>query len=134
MWCWRCDQRFQGEIHYGMLHSLGDGTSNCAEACALEFGINRWIQRGHNLIIGETDSLLLHNCISGIWPTPWRIANKVRQLKTLVESHRVITRHCFREANRVANRMAALSHNSEEVYIYTNFNTLPRHVRSFLKC
>ncbi|OIT37319.1 putative ribonuclease h protein [Nicotiana attenuata] len=111
---------------------LGQGTSNWAEACALLFGSNWCIQKGHNLIIGETDSLLLQNCVTGTWPSPWRIANNVRQLKTLVHNNGIIIRHCFKEANRVADRMASLSHKTVAVYINTNFETLPRQVKGLL--
>nr|XP_033510552.1 uncharacterized protein LOC117275368 [Nicotiana tomentosiformis] len=54
-----------GKIYNGLLHFLGQGTSNWAEACAFLFGIKWCIEIMFNLIIGETNSMLLQNCISG---------------------------------------------------------------------
>lgn len=42
---------------------LGHGSSNWAEAMAFLFGLNWCIERGHNLVIAETGSLLIQNCI-----------------------------------------------------------------------
>ena len=56
---------------------LGKGDSNCAEANALLFGLNWCIQNGYLRIIGETDSLLLQNCIQGTWQSPWKIEDTI---------------------------------------------------------
>ncbi|OIT00190.1 PREDICTED: uncharacterized protein LOC109228743 [Nicotiana attenuata] len=111
---------------------LGQGTSNWAEACAMLFGINWFIQKGTPLIIGETYSILIHSCISGTWATLWRISDKINELKMLEDSHDIVTHHCFREANKVADKLAALCHINEEACIYTNFNSLPRQVKGLL--
>ncbi|WMV19692.1 hypothetical protein MTR67_013077 [Solanum verrucosum] len=52
---------------------LGNGTSNTAEASAFLFGLKWCIDNGYNNITGETDSLLLQNCIQKFWSSPWRI-------------------------------------------------------------
>ncbi|XP_075101931.1 uncharacterized protein LOC142177353 [Nicotiana tabacum] len=111
---------------------MGQGTSNLAEVEALLFGLKWYVQQGYGLIIGETDSLLLHNCIQGIWSKPWRINSVVMEVKMLVEQKGLIIRHCFREANQVVDKMASLSHQLEEVYIFTYFDTLPRQVKGLL--
>ncbi|XP_019233534.1 PREDICTED: uncharacterized protein LOC109214100 [Nicotiana attenuata] len=111
---------------------MSQGTSNLAEAEALLFGLKWCVQQGYELIIGKIDSLLLHNCIQGIWSTLWRINRVVMEVKTLVEQKGLIIRQCFREANQVADNMASLIHPLEEVYIFTYFDTLPRQVKGLL--
>ncbi|XP_075076630.1 uncharacterized protein LOC142163259 [Nicotiana tabacum] len=111
---------------------MGQGTNNLAEAEALLFGLKWCVQQEYGLIIGKIDSLLLHNCIQGKWSTPWRINRVVMKVQTLVEQKGLIIKHCFREANQVADKIASLSHQLEEVYIFTYFDTLPRQVKGLL--
>ncbi|XP_060200551.1 uncharacterized protein LOC132628804 [Lycium barbarum] len=53
-----------GNFIMSFILPLGIGTSNTAEANAFLFGLKWCIDNGYNLIIAETDSLLLRNCIS----------------------------------------------------------------------
>lgn len=122
----------RGRMLMAYILPLGLGTSNWAESCALLFGLKWCIQRGNRLIIGEIDSLILHNCISGNWSILWRIADCIRELRIMVEEHGIVTRHRFREANKVADKLAFMSHSTEEVCIYTEFDTLSRQIRGLL--
>ncbi|XP_070036476.1 uncharacterized protein [Nicotiana tomentosiformis] len=112
--------------------SLGQCTSSWAEACAFLFGIKWCIEKRFNLIIGEINSMLLQNCISGSWTIPWRIKEAVQDIKKLINRQDIFTNHCFREANQVADRMASLSHNQENQYICTNFCSLPSQIKGLL--
>ncbi|XP_075082606.1 uncharacterized protein LOC142166877 [Nicotiana tabacum] len=112
--------------------SLGQCTSSWAEACAFLFGIKWCIEKRFNLIIGEINSMLLQNCISGNWTIPWRIKEAVQDIKKLINRQDIFTNHCFREANQVADRMASLSHNQENQYICTNFCSLPSQIKGLL--
>ncbi|KAK4341343.1 hypothetical protein RND71_039844 [Anisodus tanguticus] len=111
---------------------LGRGNSNVLEAAAFLFDLNWCIQNGFNMVVGETDSLLLHNCIQDIWLSPWRIESIVSKIKFLMESNQVSTNHSFREANKVANKLASLSHTTGHTCIYTNYDTLPRQIKGLL--
>ncbi|XP_060214024.1 uncharacterized protein LOC132641152 isoform X2 [Lycium barbarum] len=77
------------------------------------------LNNGFNLILGETDSLLLQNCITNQWTSPWKIEETVKKIKQLMIDNGVITRHCFREANEVADKLATQGHRSNENCIYT---------------
>lgn len=112
--------------------SLRQGTSNQAEASALLYRLKWCIQKGYNLVIGETDSLLLQNCIKNIWHTPWRIEKVVKEIRSLIGNNRIITIYCFREANQVADKLASLSHTAEDVCIYNQFNTPPRQIKGLV--
>ncbi|XP_075085124.1 uncharacterized protein LOC142168347 [Nicotiana tabacum] len=103
---------------------LGPGTSNTAEASALLYGLKWCINYGFNSIIRETDSLILQNSVTGQWDIPWRISDIVEEIKLLVNTHDIKTRHCYREANRVANKLASLSHNLMDLWIYNTFDSL----------
>ncbi|XP_070046145.1 uncharacterized protein [Nicotiana tomentosiformis] len=121
-----------GKMFMAYAIPMSQGTSNLAEAETLLFGLKWCVQQGYGLIIGETYSLLLHNCTQGICSTPWRIKSVVMEVKTLVEQKGLIIRHCFREENQVADKMASLSHQLEEVYIFTYFDKLLRQVKGLL--
>ncbi|WMV10201.1 hypothetical protein MTR67_003586 [Solanum verrucosum] len=111
---------------------LGRGTSNTAESDAFLFGLRWCINNGHNLIITETVSLLIRNCINNSWSTPWRIKESVEEIRCLIQRHDVIINHCFREANHVADKLASMSHFVEEVKVFTQPSTIPRQIRGLL--
>ncbi|XP_059292579.1 uncharacterized protein LOC132046049 [Lycium ferocissimum] len=102
-----------GNFIMSFILPLGIGTSNTAEANAFLFGLKWCIDNGYNLIIAETDSLLLRNCISESLVTPWRIKETVEEIRKLVLRHDIIVKHCFREANKVADKLASMSHDTE---------------------
>ncbi|XP_075084722.1 uncharacterized protein LOC142167977 [Nicotiana tabacum] len=111
---------------------LRQGTSNSAEASLFLFGLEWCIRMGYNLVIGETESMLLQNCINNTVSIPWILEETVKNIKKIMEDHGVQTRQCFTQANQVADRLASLSHTTYEVHIYTHFNSLPRDIRGFL--
>ncbi|KAK4713482.1 hypothetical protein R3W88_019389 [Solanum pinnatisectum] len=94
---------------------------NCgggAEASALLFGLKWCIDNGMNQIVAGTDSLLLQNTINGIWTTSWRIEETIRDIKSLVGLHGITTTHCYREANKVADKLVSIGHSLESLKIY----------------
>lgn len=106
-----------GKVLMAYSMPLGHGTSNWAEAVAFLFGLKWCIEQGHVLIIGKTDSLLLHRCIMG----EWRIEGNVKEIRKLMEGRSIFTKHCFREANQATDKMASLCHQQEVTHIYTCF-------------
>ncbi|XP_060182070.1 uncharacterized protein LOC132611702 [Lycium barbarum] len=67
---------------------LGRGNSNLAEAASFCLVLN------------------------GNWQSPWRIEDIVNRIKYLMELNQITTNHCFREANKVADKLASLSHSN----------------------
>lgn len=111
---------------------LGRGNSNLAEAESFLCGLNWCTQNGLHMVFGETDSFLLQSCIQGAWPSPWRTEDIVNKIKLLVKSNQVTTNHFFREANKVTDKLASLSHTTDNSGIYSNFNALPRQMKGLL--
>uniref|UniRef100_M1D3M3 RNase H family protein n=1 Tax=Solanum tuberosum TaxID=4113 RepID=M1D3M3_SOLTU len=99
------------------------------EASAFLFCLKWCIDNGYNNITGETDSLLLQNCIQNFWSSPWRIIETVEEIRKLVCRYDIQINHCFKEANKVADKLASMSHSINSVKIYTDHNSLPRKVK-----
>ncbi|XP_060195447.1 uncharacterized protein LOC132624733 [Lycium barbarum] len=125
-------RNWKGKLIMAYSISLGQGTSSEAEAGALLFGLDWCINNGFNSIVGETDSLLLQNSIRGTWEIPWKIKDTVDKIRILVNSHDISTRHCYREANKVADRLAAQSHSQDGLCIFNTFASLPEQIRGLL--
>uniref|UniRef100_M0ZK97 RNase H family protein n=1 Tax=Solanum tuberosum TaxID=4113 RepID=M0ZK97_SOLTU len=121
-----------GRFIMAFILPLGQGTSNLAEASSFLFGLKWCVDNGHTFILGETDSLLLQNCINDSWKVPRRKHEEVQEIKKLVIDHEVITRHCFREANKVADKLASMSHNTDAIKVYTQYRDLPTTIRGLL--
>ncbi|OIT19637.1 hypothetical protein A4A49_55186 [Nicotiana attenuata] len=111
---------------------LGQGTSNTTEASSFLFGLEWCIRMRYYLVIGETDSMLLQNCISKKVATLWRLEETMKKIRRIVNDHDIITRHCFREVNKVMDNLASLSYNTDEIQIFTQFNRLPSQIRGVL--
>lgn len=92
---------------------MGRCTSNSVEAGALLFGLKWCIDNGFNMIICEIDSLIVYKSVTGSWTTPWRIEDTTEGIKKLVTNYDIVIQHCFREANKVANKLATISHNQK---------------------
>lgn len=58
--------------------------------------------------------------------TPWRIQREVEELKNHMNTTGYILKHCFREVNQVADKLAAGSHDEQTNKFYYGFEELPR--------
>ncbi|WMV39129.1 hypothetical protein MTR67_032514 [Solanum verrucosum] len=111
---------------------LGNGTSNTAEAKAFLFGLKWCIANGHIFTTVETDSLLLLNSILNLWSTPWRMRKTVEEIRELILRHNIQINHCYREANRVADKLVSYSHLTNTTIVITDTSSLPAHVKGLL--
>ncbi|WMV30274.1 hypothetical protein MTR67_023659 [Solanum verrucosum] len=123
---------YQGRVIMAFIFPLGHGTNNQAEVVTLLFGLKWCIVNGVSSIIVEVVSLLVLNCTIDVWEILWRIEDTVKEIKNLVGIHDIPIQHCFREANKVANKLASLSHSLTHVQVYSHFNTIPRIVKGIL--
>ncbi|CAN4089322.1 unnamed protein product [Withania somnifera] len=96
------------------------------------FGIKWCINNGHNMIIGETDSLPITKCIRREWKLPRRILNIISEIQELVEEHGLEINHCFREANKTADKLANLSHSYESIHVFNSYAGLPNQVKGLV--
>ena len=98
----------EGKVIMAFCIPLGRGDSNCVDANALLFSLNWCIKNGHPRIIGETNSLLLQNCIQGTWQSPCKIEDTISKIKFLLDTYHIHTTHCMREANKFADKSSFL--------------------------
>ncbi|XP_060210896.1 uncharacterized protein LOC132637896 [Lycium barbarum] len=122
----------QGNFIFAYNFNLGQGTSNMAEASALLDGLKWWANNGINLVWGENDSLLLVKCIKREWKSLWKIAKEIQQIQNLVEENGFNISHCFREANKPADKLASFSHSTNGIQVFNSFSVVPRSVRELI--
>lgn len=96
-------------------------------------GLKFCVEMGLSRIIEEADSALLVACVKEEGEIPWRIMQTVSQIKQLMKTKEIVPRHCYREANRVADKLATMSHTHRRNIIFNQFSDLPRQVRGLLK-
>ncbi|KAG5627521.1 hypothetical protein H5410_012739 [Solanum commersonii] len=70
--------------------------------------------------------------MKGNWQSPWKIEDTISKIKFLLDTHHIHTTHYMREANKVADKLASLSHKSGNNCIYTNYSSLPRQIIGLL--
>ncbi|PHT89092.1 hypothetical protein T459_04205 [Capsicum annuum] len=71
----------QGKVISAFAIPFGQGTSNMDEAATLLFGINWCNNKGFRSVTGETNLLLLTNCIRNKWKTPWTILAFIEEIQ-----------------------------------------------------
>ncbi|KAH0698662.1 hypothetical protein KY284_012877 [Solanum tuberosum] len=122
----------EGYLLFAYSLNLGEGTSNWAEAMALLYGIRWCINNEYEFILVESDSKLLVNCVNDQNSTPWKMQKEVEELKAHMENTSYILRHCYREANKVADKLASLCHTNQHSTMFTTFAELPRRIKGLM--
>lgn len=123
---------WEGHLIFAYSLKLGVGTSNWAEATALLYGVNWCINNGYEFILAESDSKLLVECVNDLSSTPWRIQKEVKELKESMIDTGFILKHCYRETNKVADKLASLSHVDPQCKLYEVFADLPSEVKGLM--
>ena len=121
----------EGRFILGYSCCFGETTSLHAELKALLFGVRLAISRGYVNLHIESDSLGLVQIIQGTVQCAWRLR---RDLQDLLEDRRCFREvsHCFREANKPADRLANIGVDSSSSSTYESFCDLPALVRGDL--
>ncbi|XP_075099097.1 uncharacterized protein LOC142175982 [Nicotiana tabacum] len=122
----------QGIVIFAYSIPLGPGTSNFAEAATVLIGIKWCATNGYGLSLGETDSMLLTKCIRREWKVPWKIESIITEIQDIVEEHGFVINHCFREANKPADKLASLSHISNIIHVFNSFVDFPNQVKGLV--
>lgn len=97
------------------------------------YGLQQSVQKRMHNIIAEEDSKLVTSYLTENSATPWRIAQDIEEIKKLVHEENVEVQHCFREANRVADKLATISHIHWQHLIFTRYVELPKQVKGLMK-
>ncbi|XP_060195216.1 uncharacterized protein LOC132624453 [Lycium barbarum] len=103
-----------------------------AEAAAMLYGLKWCSANGFNIVWGETDSLLITRCINGEWKPPWKIAKLIEDIQKLVEENGFIITHCYRKANKPADKLAAFSHGGGVIQTFNFFSDIPASIKGLL--
>ena len=114
-------------INFFILY-FGIASSMQAEARALLFGVNLCLQRDFDAFDVELDSSVLVQILNRTSQCPWSIYKEVQQLVGLV-SHFPRIRHCYRQANQVADILANEDCRQGHVEIYLAASALPQLAR-----
>lgn len=97
------------------------------------YGLQQSVQRRMHSIIAEADSKLVTSCLTENSATPWRIAQEIEEIKKLLHEENVKVQHYFRETNRVADKLAIISHIHQQHLIFTRYEEFPRQVKALMK-
>ena len=104
---------------------FGQGTNMCSESLALLVGLFLCEKIQVSNITVRCDSQILADMLNGKASIPWKISPVLKKITRYKGSVAGI-KHCYREANSVADALAkeAYSHRSHRVYI-TEFQVPP---------
>lgn len=94
----------KGAFVFSLSYYFGSLTSLHAELKALVFGVQLCLAQGYTELHIEADSLVLVQMMQGCCACLWRLQ---RDLDALLQyqSHFRAVMHCFREANKSADRL-----------------------------
>lgn len=64
--------------------------------------------------------------------TPWKLDSYIKEIRSLVEVHGFNINHCFREANKPADKLAALSHSYDDSQVFNSLSHLLQQVKGLI--
>lgn len=111
---------------FGEMHSLQ------AEMRAMLYGVRLASSRGYQNLHLESDSMMLIRVLNGETECPWNLLRGLDELEQHKGSFRSI-RHCYREANMVADGLSRVGVQDRVDKIYDEERDLPRLVRGHLR-
>ena len=100
-----------------------------AEAYAMLHGLQLCQQMGFSMVQVESDSQVLVRVVAGSFSIPWAVRPLIRAIRAILPLG-VRLSHCFREANTVADSLAAVGVACSGHLDYPTLSSLPRLSRS----
>ncbi|XP_070055169.1 uncharacterized protein [Nicotiana tomentosiformis] len=101
-------------------------SNNMVEAHAAKYGLEWCIQQGFGDIILEIDSLIIANILIKDTVEKCKLKAIIQQTKQMLCQANVEVRHCWREANQVADGLAKHANTIQECMILFAFHDLPK--------
>jgi ribonuclease HI len=102
----------------------GEGTNTEAETRALQEGLQMCSEMGLTAVLVESDSEYVVRCIQGDYSPTHSIIYRIRRCRRLLQGLGTIS-HVFREANSVADLLAAEAYSHRDRFIYHTLGSLP---------
>lgn len=119
-----------GKLILAYSRYVGPGINNLAKSKAMLYGLQQCWQRG---FIAEADSKLVTSCVNEGETTPWRIIQIVEEIKGIFIEGNITLQHCYREANKIADKLATMSHTHRQKLIFTRYEDLPKQVKGLMQ-
>ncbi|XP_027158365.1 uncharacterized protein LOC113759984 [Coffea eugenioides] len=116
-----------GRVIFAFYKEFGDKGVLHAEALAVLEGLLMCAIRGLRGVLVEVDSAVLVSLVKSSVLGGWLYCSVLRRIRRLLDQVAVSFRHIFREANGVADRLAALQGCPSKVF--DSPQLLPREVR-----
>ncbi|XP_060203024.1 uncharacterized protein LOC132631467 [Lycium barbarum] len=110
----------RGIIIMAFARTVGMDTSNMAEAKAALNGLEWCYRNGHSNVILECDSKIVVEMIKGNYHIPWQMKNIITHIQNISSTITCEVRHCYREANQVADALAKWSITNENLNIFAH--------------
>nr|XP_033509671.1 uncharacterized protein LOC117274475 [Nicotiana tomentosiformis] len=105
-------------------------SNNMVEAHAAKYGLEWCIQQGFGDIILEIDSLIIANILIKDTVEKCKLKAIIQQTKQMLCQANVEVRHCWREANQVADGLAKHANTIQETYFVTEARPHPPYASS----
>ncbi|XP_019177745.1 PREDICTED: uncharacterized protein LOC109172951 [Ipomoea nil] len=125
-----CLRDSRGGLVVGLCFNLSASSALEAEACALRLAL-QWCEAMVLLpALVEVDSQALAHLVSSTAAAvPWRMRDAVYYARACISSWNSSIRHVYREANQVADALAAVGLNAQSSTIYYSISSLPVNVK-----
>ncbi|XP_027157510.1 uncharacterized protein LOC113759137 [Coffea eugenioides] len=121
----------EGDLVFAFYKEFGDQDVLSVEALALLEGLRSCQDNNLSGFVAEVDSSTLVSVVSSKLPSRWPLCNIIRHIQFLVANLGVSLVHTFREANAVADALAALNLRSD--VRFSSDIALPSKVQSLLQ-
>ncbi|XP_060182379.1 uncharacterized protein LOC132612052 [Lycium barbarum] len=121
--------------HFLMAFSAyyGQCNNNIAETKTILMGLKWCIDRGYQNINIESDSKLIIGMINGDIRIAWQVKDLIQQIDMIKNQGNINFKHCFREANTVADYLANHAEETKQEQFFIDDLTLPTRAKSLLK-
>nr|XP_027090349.1 uncharacterized protein LOC113711381 [Coffea arabica] len=120
----------EGRLIFAFYKEFGEKGVLGAEALALQEGLRECVTRGVQGVLVEVDSAALVSLVNSSALGGWVHCNLLRRIRRLLRQVVGTVTHIYREANMVADRLAALQGGPSSVF--ESVQQLPRDVRGCL--
>lgn len=120
-----CIRNHRGDLVYAQAGQIGTTTNIEAEARAIHEAIKYCQSQNIQNVSIETDSLVVKNIIKEAWKIPWQIAENIEETKEIMRRLNMIIQHIYREGNVLADYLANITFEDQEVRHFNRFQNFP---------
>lgn len=98
-----CVRDYRGNFKAATTSVTPNTNSLCAEARAIERGMEFCVRNQFLPLVIETDSLAMKQIIDGNWHIPWSLSMEIRKIQEWKKKENIKIEHTMREENQVAD-------------------------------